>query len=435
MFRIGRLDRIVGFLIVTISCLAAGVWVWQQAESREARQAERAMAAGRFSKAEAPIARWLQARPHSAKAHFLKGRVELARGNVPGAAEGLKRAGVLGYPQSQLGLLQALIDAKLGRHAEAEPALRQAFEEARGPDPQLDEALARVYLETFDLVRAAMVLDRFAREAPDDPRPHLWRAQIDSRMESAPDAVLNDYREALKRDPGLAIARLGLADELRKAHRNAEAATEYDRYLSLKPDDPVGHLGAGQNLLEMDDEVAATRHLDRSLALDPKNSLVLKQYAEAALNRGDFAAALVHLDRAIGLDPFDLPLRHRRRLALAWLGRTDEAKAEEAALKRLRVDLDRLNQARAQLAISPHDRRAQTQIARWMIEHGQEREGVRWAEHVLRGDPGDPEASLLLAEFHERRGESGLANFYRLHASSGSSSPEVDGRTSKDQRR
>jgi tetratricopeptide (TPR) repeat protein len=187
------------------------------------------MAAGQFSKAEALISRWLKARPNSAKAQFLKGRVELARGNVRSAAEALKRAGALGYPQPQLGVLQALIDAKLGRYAEAEPVLRLAFEKAKGPDPQLDEALARVYLETFDLVRAALVLDRFAREAPDDPRPHLWRAEIDSRTESAPDAVLNDYREALKRDPDLARARLGLADELRKAHRNAEAATENNR--------------------------------------------------------------------------------------------------------------------------------------------------------------------------------------------------------------
>ena len=100
---------------------------------------------------------------------------------------------------------------------------------------------------------------------------------------------MNDYREALKRDPGLARARLGLADELRKAHRNVEAAAEYDRCIAREPNDSAAHLGAGQNLLEMDDLAAATRHLDRALALDPKNALVLKQFAEADLNRGDFA--------------------------------------------------------------------------------------------------------------------------------------------------
>jgi tetratricopeptide (TPR) repeat protein len=313
--------------------------------------------------------------------------------------------------------------------------LRQAFEEARGPDPQLSTALARVYLKTFDLVRAAVVLDRWARETPHDPKPHLWRAEVDSRTEGAPDAVLNDYREALKRDPRLARARLGLADELRKAHCNAEAAAEYDAYLALKPDDPAAHLGAGQNWLEMGDEAAATRHLERALTLDSQNASVLKQFAEVDLSRGDFVAALTHLDRAIALDPHDLAVRHRRRLTLAWLERTDDAKAEEAALKRLRADLDRLNEARARLAISPHDRGAQTEIARWMIEHGQEREGVRWAEHVLRGQPGDPDASRLLADFHRRRGNTGLANFYGLHASSGSTSSPAEVRSTTDPRR
>src|SRR5262249_36172001 len=156
----------------------------------------------------------------------------------------------------------------------------------------LDEALAGIYLKTFDLARAAAVLDRWAREAPQDPTPCLWRAEVHSRVESAPDAVLNDYRAALRRDPGHPKARLGLAEELRKAHRNAAAAAEFGRYLALRPDDPAGHLGAGQNLLEMGDDAAAIRHLERALALDPQNPMALKQAAEAALLRDDFAGAL-----------------------------------------------------------------------------------------------------------------------------------------------
>jgi tetratricopeptide (TPR) repeat protein len=435
MLRIGRRTRIVGVLIVAISCLATGLWAWEWAATRDARQVRQAIVGGRLAAVEAPIRRWVKARPDSPEAHLLKGRFELARDNINGAFEGLKRARSLGGHQPELDLLQALIAAKHGRPMEAEPVLRQAFEAASAPDPQLDEALARVYLETFDLVRATAVLDRWAREAPDDPRPHLWRAEIDSRRESAPDAVLNDYREALKRDPRLERARLGMADELRKAHGNAEAATEYDKYLSLKPNDLAAHLGAGQNLLEMGEDEAATRHLEQVLTLDPKNALALKQFAEADLNRGDFAAALAHLDRAIKIDPYDLPVRHRRRLTLAWLERNDEAKAEERELKRLRTELDLLNEARARLAVSPDDHRAQIEIARWMIEHGQEGEGVRWSEHVLRTHPGDPEANRLLADFHQRRGDAGLANFYRLNASSSSTSPPESSGSTTDQGR
>ena len=51
-----------------------------------------------------------------------------------------------------------------------------------------------------------------------------------------------------------------------------------------------------------------------------------------------------------------------------------------------------------------------------MFDHAHDQEGARWAEKILAERPDDPEASRLLADYHERRGEKGLANFYRLHA-------------------
>src|SRR6185437_10786129 len=98
------------------------------------------------------------------------------------------------------------------------------------------EALARVYLETYDMKRAAAVLDRWAGDFPDDPKPHLWRAEIHGRDGNEASRVLGDYGEALRRDPTLASARLGLAEALRKAHRNTEAAVAYEEYLAARPD-------------------------------------------------------------------------------------------------------------------------------------------------------------------------------------------------------
>ena len=114
-----------------------------------------------------------------------------------------------------------------------------------------------------------------------------------------------------------------------------------------------------------------------------------------------------------------MTVRHSRGLALMRLGRADEARTEHAAANRLRKDLDRLNKARSQLIDSPNDRESQLEIARWMFEHAHEQEGVRWALKIVGERPDDPDASRLLADFHERRGEMGLANFYRLHSSTG----------------
>jgi tetratricopeptide (TPR) repeat protein len=216
----------------------------------------------------------------------------------------------------------------------------------------------------------------------------------------------------------LLSARLGLAEELRKTHRNAEAAGEYTAYLAVQPDDAVAHLGVGRNLMELGDETAAIGHLNRAFALDGKNAEPLRELADWATRRCDLAGALAFLDRAIALDPYDVNLRHSRGLALMRLGRAHEARAEQSMATRLRKELDCLHEARSRLIASPHDRKSQLEIARWLFDHAHDHEGARWAQTILAERPGDPEASRLLADFHQRRGEAGLANYYRLHAAS-----------------
>lgn len=409
---------LLGILVVGLA--AGGVLgrrLWVSAQLRTA--ARQAVAAGRYSEARGRLERWLKTAPDSAEAHDLMARVALGTDRPGDVAAHMKRAEALGHPRPELDLLLAIVDAKQGRHGEAAPVLSRAFAAARGPDPLLDEALARVYIETFQLTKAVPVIERWAREAPHNPKPYLWRVEIDRRQMDDPGAVVRDYREALRRDPNLAEARLGLADELRAAHHCAEARPEYDAYLTLKPDDPAGHLGAGRNALELGDEGAAVRHLNRVLELDPRHAQGHRERAEIALRRGENALALSHLDRAAESDPEDVKIRYSRALALSRVGRSQEAEAERALVGRLREDGTQIDRLRRRLVQNPQDTALQCEAARWMFEHGHADEGVRWAEKVLRDRPGDPEACRLLADHYQRSGNAGLANFYRLHTPAG----------------
>jgi Flp pilus assembly protein TadD len=98
------------------------------------------------------------------------------------------------------------------------------------------------------------------------------------------------------------------------------------------------------------------------------------------------------------------------------LGRDDEAAAERAASARLREELRQLDELKSRLIDRPNDAEIETEIARWMIGHGRGADGARWAEKVVRDHPGHPEANRLLAEYHERAGNAGRANYYRLNA-------------------
>jgi Flp pilus assembly protein TadD len=409
---------VVGLLGLLALAAGAGVvspWFWQR-EPLAARQARQAVAAGRYDDAERALARWLKAGADGGEAHLLKGRVAAGAGRLSEAVDELKQAQFRGTDPHGAALLRAIIASKAGRHSEARATLKEAYDAGPAPDRQVTEALAKTYLETFDLQGAAVVLDHWARDFPTDPKPYLWRAEIDRRTEGGAEAVQRDYREALRRDPSLAPAHLGLARELCKAHRNDDAAAEYDAYFALEPGDAAAHLGAGQNLLAQGNESGAIRQFQRALELDPSNAEVYRELAETAARHGDWPTTLAHLDRAVALDPCDVTLRYRRGLAFSRLGRADEARAEQETAANLRHDLDRLSAARRRLVDSPHDRESQLEIARWMFDHAQEQEGARWARKLLDERPDDPEASRLLAAYHARRGETALANFYGLHA-------------------
>ena len=111
-----------------------------------------------------------------------------------------------------------------------------------------------------------------------------------------------------------------------------------------------------------------------------------------------------------------MEIRHRRGLCLARLGRHDEARAEQEEAARLREDDQRLSKLQQALVANPGDPRLQGEVMRWMFEHGHEEEGLRWARKILGERPNDPEANRLMAEYHERGGNPGLANYYRLQA-------------------
>jgi tetratricopeptide (TPR) repeat protein len=388
---------------------------------REARTARLAVAAGRFAEARAPLERWLRARPGAAEPHVLMARLALEEGRLGAVTEDLNRARALGYPEAGLERFHAIVLSRIGRYTEAEPILVRVLNESRGPDPEAAEALARVYLQTYRLTQAGEVIGRWIKDAPRDARPYLWLTEIDSRTVSD-DASLQEahYRAALERDPGLDKARLGLAELLRSARRGPEAAREYARYLERNPRDPAGYVGAARNALGQGDEAAAVGYLERALAIAPGDPAALKERAGIDRRRGDYAAALACLGKALEADPYDTEALYARSLVLEQLGRAEEAGAVRRRMDRVKGDQARVLAMRDQLVREPWNVDLRREIAEWMFAHGRDEEGVRWAKQVLAARPDDPAVNRLLADYHRRRGEPGLANYYRLRASSGS---------------
>jgi predicted Zn-dependent protease len=403
-----------------MALLGVGYLVAASVAARRAGEsaAERALDAGRLDEADKIARNLLRLNPNSALAQFLLARVALATRRPQEAIDALREAQKLGYPEREVVRLRALVLVTVGKFGEAEPVLRAIQAQTKRPDPQLDRALARIYLETFDFGRAEQAIDRWITDAPAAATPYLWRTEIWRRSSSDSSNLLRDYNEALRRDPNLDEARLGVANAMLKEQRFAEAAEAFDLYLARKPKDPAGYLGAGRTALMQGDFNAAIRHIDRAVELAPDDPEILLARTAIDLRRGNATAALPLLDRAQRADPHDPEISYRRALALNQLGRTAEAKAEQARAQELRNDKARLEQVRKGLVASPNDRSLQSEAARWLAEHGHGDEAVRWAKRVLSAEPDHPGMNRLMADYYEHQGNPGLANFYRAAARS-----------------
>src|SRR5205085_12232328 len=133
---------------------------------------------------------------------------------------------------------------------------------------------------------AAATIDRWSRDAPRDPKPYLWKAQVDRRTEAAATVLTEDYEKAIQLDPACAEALLNLGEMYLLAHRLDDAQARYSAYLARFPDDPAAHLGLGKTLAERGELEAAIGHLDRAAALAPRDTGPLLERARIDLRLG-----------------------------------------------------------------------------------------------------------------------------------------------------
>jgi tetratricopeptide (TPR) repeat protein len=412
----GALGLLVGLVVLIASVALA----WRPIRvGFAASAARRAVTLGQWEQAGPLLDEWIQLSADAAEPCFLRARAHYKTGNIAEAARLLDRAQWLGFAERPIYRLRALMLVLQRKFIEAEPILLHLMDESSEPDPEVDEAMTRVFLETYRLDAAARVIERWIRDAPDDARPYLWWTETDRRLEGdKPEAIERHYRKALELDPSLDEARIGLADTLRDLHKLDEAATEYKNYIERKPDDPLGHLGLAQLFLDQGDASDAAASVDRALKIAPDNVTAIKLRANLDLQSGDHASALGRLDRVIRADPLDVDPLYKRSLLLARLGRRDEALADKKRLEQLRQEQAEVVKIRDRLNLEPSNNEIRLEMAQWMFDHGRDDQAIRWLRNILSSVPKHTGAMRLLAAYHGRRGETGLANYYRLLADS-----------------
>jgi tetratricopeptide (TPR) repeat protein len=404
-----------------VIAVAAFEWSRARSASLAAREARALLGAGAFEEAGGPIDRWLAVRPNDPEARFLAARRAFGLGRIDEGMSGLEAARGLGHPADAVDRERGLALARIGRLGDAEPILRKQFsrdfKKPGAKDAEVDEALARCYIETFQFRAAEPVLERWMADAPDDARPYYWKADIERRKTATePDALIALYEQVVRLDPKHDKGRLALAEQYLQMHRYDDAEAQYEAVRAARPDDLEAILGLGRVAADRGEDDEAARLLDRAAEVAPEDPRPLSERGKLEMKRGRFESALGYFDRAVALDAEEPDVHYQRSLVLTWLGRAEDARKEKdetARLKKQKAEIDAILES---LRKSPRDAAIQYAAAKWLFDHGHEDEGLKWAEKNLRDNPAHADTHRLLADYYRKRGDAGLANFHQLRA-------------------
>jgi tetratricopeptide (TPR) repeat protein len=387
------------------------------AVSRLAGSVRNAFAARRYDEARGLLPRWIRQRPRTAEAQYYRAWLALVDRQPKEAFEAIEQAARFGYDPALLSPLSGIYQARGGRVNEAEPILREAFVQQRQPVTEVAQELARIYLTTYRLPWAAVAIERWRSLAPEDPQPYLWSNEIVSRSDGEPSVLIRNYRAALERDPSLDPARRGLAEQLSKERRFDEAEQEYREQLRRHPQDASALVGLGRNALQNGDLDGATQSFQAALEIDPRQPDALKELGQAELRLGRFEQACRRFELLTQIKPYDHEIRSSYAQVLKLSGKGARARSETELAARLRKEHDHLEQLQYNLLKDPNDLDSRFAVAQWLLEHGHDTEGLKWTREIFRTNPDHRSTHRALADYYQRHGDPGRANYHRLRAS------------------
>ena len=414
-----RHRRAAVFILAVVFAASAGYFGYAQYQlSRLTGSVRRSFETRHFAEAREPLQRWLRARPNSPEAQYYRAWMALIDDQGPEALDAIDRAGKLGIDPEKLRPLTAIYQARAGKIEESEPILVEEFDRKHEPMIEIAKQLARIYLSSYRFTQAATPLERWRTLDPQDPRPYLWSNEIASRSSGeASSVMIRNYTAALERDPNLDKARIGLAEQLSIARRFDEAEQEYLTYLKRNPDSAKALVGLGRNAFQNGDLEGATKYFEAALKVDPRQPEALKELAQTDLRFGRFEQASKRFETLTQIEPYDHEIRYSFAQALKLAGNTQRAQTENEVAARLRKDHDQLLPLRLNLLKNPNDVESQFMVAKWMLEHGHDEEGLKWTKVLLRTNPNHTPTHQILAEYYQKHGEPGLANYHRLMTS------------------
>jgi TolB-like protein/Tfp pilus assembly protein PilF len=215
------------------------------------------------------------------------------------------------------------------------------YDRPRAALPSLHLDIAQAVLEA--VVGATTQEDRKRLSRAPTLKPEAYELLVKGRDslnrpgEAALREALSTFSQALRLDPSLSSAHVGIADAwfgLSTWYVRPHDAMPHMKKAALRavesdPELAEAHSALGTVSLYYDfDWQAAEKAFLKAISLDPNSAAAHRGYADYLLAHRRFDEAIAMGKRSVEIDPFSLPIRAGYLLTLATAGRNDEALVE-----------------------------------------------------------------------------------------------------------
>jgi len=355
------------------------------------------------------LARW----PGNAEANFRSAQAARRCGDLAEASIRLDEAARLGWDEAELEMERALIRAQSGDLHSAEPTLFRWVIEERPGSRHVFAVLVPALMAEFRWPEANALAAKWVEVDPQSALSWKDYGETLERLRRMTEAV-NAFRKAAERDPEDRHARFSLARLLVETRQSTDEAAAHLEWLRGRAPGDSAVLVQLAACREIQGQTGqAEELLDQVIAAGSPPAKAFYHRGRLELDRGRPAAGVPFLRRASELDPGDLETLYALFQCLRQSGTLAEAREAEERWKRAEADLKRVAELGAAIAASPRDPDLRREMGELFLRNGRERDGVRWLDSAVRERPDHEPSRRLLADYYDRIGDPGLADFHR----------------------
>jgi tetratricopeptide (TPR) repeat protein len=335
---------------------------------------------------------------------------------VAGWRRNLEVAESLGCSRDALQLERELTEAQCGALRLAEPKLLAYLDNGHPEQEVIFEALVKGYLENYRLKDAVRCAARWKHQDPRNWQPFFYCGRA-FELHKAFEKAVEQYRAAYSLNPDAAQVSLSLAKLLSFEGKFQAAMDLFQARAKDERTDTEALLGVAYCQRALGGGEAALAALDRVLDRDRRHPGAVFLRGQVELDLGQPAKAIAWLESAMELRPNDPETVFMLSRCLRLLGRDDESRSYQEEWKRVKGEMQRLNDVREKIAAEPDNLSLRHDAGKILQGLGKYKEAVRWYQTIFQIDPGHRPTHESLAICFDQLGDPARAKYHRDAAS------------------